>query len=326
MARSFPPCLPPLPTTVAPGLADQPWHVDSLDGTIALPTGFRPTQSSSPNSKEPAWFGPDSSYVTVLGRQALQGLAFGRGYLEMGKPIGHSRRCAARWLGREVPLTATHSGAYTAHTLFTTEVSTVVRPNAGIVVMIITRAAGRETDLLSALQAFRFSVSRPQRRQRSRAQQVQPAAKLRSNTPAAESCCRIELAMNKQTWAALTARGVTTQTPLTLEFTFYARTQTTAEELKKLLAHVTDYAVDVKPDPASPDGQWVVEGHTQPTPVSPEILTMGCLDDPRRIELQLRVRRLGNSDNVRRTWMACAPRGRVTRSPFSSLLSALTLG
>ena len=274
MARSFPPCLPPLPTTVAPGLADQPWHVDSLDGTIALPTGFRPTQSSSPNSKEPAWFGPDSSYVTVLGRQALQGLAFGRGYLDMGKPIGHSRRCAARWLGREVPLTATRFEPPTrpGHVVHNGgehrgEAQCWHRRNDHH-----PRCRARNRPTLCVASFSHSPVSRPQRRQRSRAQQVQPAAKLRSNTPAAESCCRIQRAMNKQTWAALTARGVTTQTPLTLEFTFYARTQTTAEELKKLLAHVTDYAVDVKPDPASPDGQWVVEGHTQPTPVSPEIL------------------------------------------------------
>ena len=82
-----------------------------------------------------------------------------------------------------------------------------------------------------------------------------------------------QVAMNKQSWSALTARGVSTTSELRLDFAFRAPNETAARDLTNLLSDQTDYEVAVQGESASIfRKRWSVIGHTQPTMVSPEIL------------------------------------------------------
>ena len=79
--------------------------------------------------------------------------------------------------------------------------------------------------------------------------------------------------MNEQTWQALRDRGVTEETALTLDFTYVAPDKPAATALQGFLTDETDYAVEVQQQRKGLLGKtWTVQGHTQPTPVSLEVL------------------------------------------------------
>jgi hypothetical protein len=73
-----------------------------------------------------------------------------------------------------------------------------------------------------------------------------------------------QLAMNRQTWVALQAHGVTEDTELRLDFSYVAPAHEQAEELARFLHQETDYEVRADGDSVS--------GSTQATTVSPEVL------------------------------------------------------
>ena len=81
-----------------------------------------------------------------------------------------------------------------------------------------------------------------------------------------------QLLMNPQTWETLKKHGVNEQTALRLDFSYNAPSQEAAELLRAFLYEETDY--DVRVESNAPLGQrdWRVEGSTQTTTVSPQIL------------------------------------------------------
>jgi hypothetical protein len=84
-----------------------------------------------------------------------------------------------------------------------------------------------------------------------------------------------QLEMNAQTWRALRARGVTEQSTLTLDFSYFAPDGAAAERLRTFLVDETDYTVQVHQQKKGLLRKaWIVEGRTQPTPVS-----LGLLND-----------------------------------------------
>jgi hypothetical protein len=81
-----------------------------------------------------------------------------------------------------------------------------------------------------------------------------------------------QLAMNRQTWAALQRHGVTAESTLCLDFFYNAASREAAESLCSLLREQTDYELSVKSSGSFLRRKWRVEGRTQETAVSPEIL------------------------------------------------------
>ena len=81
-----------------------------------------------------------------------------------------------------------------------------------------------------------------------------------------------QLAMNSQTWATLQGHGATEQSELRLDFSYNARNQESAEALCAFLQEETDYEVRVESDGSLFGRKWRVEGTTQATKVSQEIL------------------------------------------------------
>lgn len=81
-----------------------------------------------------------------------------------------------------------------------------------------------------------------------------------------------QLAMNRQTWAALLRHGVTEQSKLRLDFSYSAPSRAAADGLRSLLQEQTDFEVRVDSDGSFLRRRWRVEGTTQRTAVSPAIL------------------------------------------------------
>jgi hypothetical protein len=81
-----------------------------------------------------------------------------------------------------------------------------------------------------------------------------------------------KLAANEQIWQTLQGHGVTPEPELRLDFAFLAPNRGSAEQLQQLLEEQTDYTVSVQPSGTKVPGEWIVEGTTQPTRISPEIL------------------------------------------------------
>jgi hypothetical protein len=81
-----------------------------------------------------------------------------------------------------------------------------------------------------------------------------------------------QLAMNRQTWAALQKHGVTVESKLRLDFSYNAASREAAENLCALLREQTDYEVNAETSGSFLRRKWRVEGRTQETAVSPEIL------------------------------------------------------
>jgi hypothetical protein len=81
-----------------------------------------------------------------------------------------------------------------------------------------------------------------------------------------------QLTMNRMTWAELQRHGVTEQSELRLGFSYNAPSRDAADGLQSLLQEQTDYEVRVESDRSFLRRKWRVEGTTQKTAVSPEIL------------------------------------------------------
>ena len=81
-----------------------------------------------------------------------------------------------------------------------------------------------------------------------------------------------QLVMNRQTWAALQGHGATEQTELRLDFSYNASTRESADALCAFLREETDYDVRVESEGSLLRRKWRVEGTTQATTISPEIL------------------------------------------------------
>jgi hypothetical protein len=81
-----------------------------------------------------------------------------------------------------------------------------------------------------------------------------------------------QLAMNRRTWAALQNHGVTAESMLRLAFSYNSASREAAESLCALLREQTDYEVNVGSSGSFLCRKWRVEGRTQETAVSPEIL------------------------------------------------------
>jgi hypothetical protein len=87
-----------------------------------------------------------------------------------------------------------------------------------------------------------------------------------------EQILATQLAMNRQTWAVLQQHGVTEQSQLRLDFSYNAPSKDAAEALVALLKDQTDYEVRVESSGSFLRRKWRVEGTTQKTAVSPQIL------------------------------------------------------
>ena len=81
-----------------------------------------------------------------------------------------------------------------------------------------------------------------------------------------------QLAMNRQTWAALQQHGVTESSRLRLDFSYNAPSRESADKLCALLREETDYEVRVESVGSFLRRRWRVEGRTKETAVSPAIL------------------------------------------------------
>lgn len=79
-----------------------------------------------------------------------------------------------------------------------------------------------------------------------------------------------QLAMNESTWVRLQGLGVDESTQLELDFFYVAASEADAKALGRMLESETDYEVVVG---QLEDGEsWGVQGATQPTEVSLEVL------------------------------------------------------
>jgi hypothetical protein len=87
-----------------------------------------------------------------------------------------------------------------------------------------------------------------------------------------EKILSAQLAMNRQTWVALQNHGVTEQSELRLDFSYNASNRKSADSLRTLLKDQTDYDVRIEATGSFLRRRWLVEGTTQNTTVSPQIL------------------------------------------------------
>jgi hypothetical protein len=81
-----------------------------------------------------------------------------------------------------------------------------------------------------------------------------------------------QLTMNRQTWTALQKHGVTQDSQLRLDFSYNAPSHEAADKLCALLRAQTDYEVTVESAGSFLRRKWRIEGKTQNTAVSPEVL------------------------------------------------------
>jgi len=87
-----------------------------------------------------------------------------------------------------------------------------------------------------------------------------------------EQILATQLAMNRQTWAVLQQHGVTEQSRLRLDFSYNAPNRKAADAMAALIQEQTDYDVRVESSGSFLRREWRVEGATQKTAISPEIL------------------------------------------------------
>ena len=79
------------------------------------------------------------------------------------------------------------------------------------------------------------------------------------------------LARNEEVWLALQDCGISDKTVLQLDFQYFASSEECAQQLISFLRAETDYSVELRLD-FSPEGMWLIAGHTQKTTVSKEVL------------------------------------------------------
>jgi hypothetical protein len=81
-----------------------------------------------------------------------------------------------------------------------------------------------------------------------------------------------QLRMNSQTWAALQVRGITPESQVRLDFSYNALGRDAAKALVALIRNQTDYDVQAKTTGGFLNRKWLVEGTTQATAISLEML------------------------------------------------------
>jgi hypothetical protein len=79
------------------------------------------------------------------------------------------------------------------------------------------------------------------------------------------------LGSNEQVWLALQDLGISDKTVLQLHFQYFAASEECAQQLISFLRAETNYDVELRLD-FSPEGQWLIAGHTQKTTISKQIL------------------------------------------------------
>ncbi|MEJ2200277.1 MAG: ribonuclease E inhibitor RraB [Desulfuromonadaceae bacterium] len=78
--------------------------------------------------------------------------------------------------------------------------------------------------------------------------------------------------MTPLTWEKLKSYGVTEETSLTLDFMYYASSKSSAVTCMNHLRELGD-EVSIEPENShTPNGMWLVTGHTQPTEIDKDIL------------------------------------------------------
>ena len=87
-----------------------------------------------------------------------------------------------------------------------------------------------------------------------------------------ESALAHQLAMNKETWAALQQHGLTDQSKVRLDFTYLAPSRDAANALEQFLRDDSDYDLSVQSQGSFFRKTWTVTGTTQETAVFPEVL------------------------------------------------------
>lgn len=87
-----------------------------------------------------------------------------------------------------------------------------------------------------------------------------------------EQLLDLQLARNRDLWAELREHDVEDETHLRLGFLYLAPGKAEAKSVVAFLRAETDYEVRARARPE--DGEWIVIGTTQPTPVS-----LALLDD-----------------------------------------------
>jgi hypothetical protein len=134
-------------------LALQTWHVDSVDGTIALPRSFTLRQGQ----RGYRWVGPDSSSISIGGMWAL-----GRPAVSGGKLVaGGVATCAAELFGRKVPaqefaVVVSSKG----DTIFYSIPSTFVTTGQGLQITIQALSAERRARLLEYAESVQLAQSK----------------------------------------------------------------------------------------------------------------------------------------------------------------------
>ena len=81
-----------------------------------------------------------------------------------------------------------------------------------------------------------------------------------------------QLAMNRETWEVLSRHGVNEQSHIRLDFSYDAPNREAANAMAALIREQTDYDVRVESDGSTLRRKWRVEGTTQKTTVSLEVL------------------------------------------------------
>jgi hypothetical protein len=154
--------LEPCPTTTSAGqLAEQKWQVDSLAGTLSLPSDFHeaPVEGMVDGKR---WIGGDSSTVEVHGTKALYRGGLGMGNMDIGRPLGMPTACALVLEGHPAP---SHTLRVTrpihGDTLYVDTPSIVVRYAVGLQFVVLTHSPARQAMLLTALKSLKVSPVTP---------------------------------------------------------------------------------------------------------------------------------------------------------------------
>jgi hypothetical protein len=144
-ARNYPPC--ELGAEVAVD-SWRPWPLTFIKSMLRLPESFRADDRPRDGARA-SWSRSDSSYVEVMGNEALTGFAVG------GDRLQHETECTIRVLGRRAAvLRARFVRAEPAETTYFAVVATMPRVGEGLAVSVWTRTAAGRDSLLRAIEAI----------------------------------------------------------------------------------------------------------------------------------------------------------------------------
>jgi hypothetical protein len=145
MARDYPLC------ELGPDVAVdswRPWPLAFIETTLRLPEAFRADDRPRDGARA-SWSRSDSSYVEVMGIEALGGLAVA------GAEPQPEPRCAIRVLGRRAPVDRLRFvRAALAETTHFAWVTTVTRRGEGLAVGVLARTPAARDSLLRAIAAI----------------------------------------------------------------------------------------------------------------------------------------------------------------------------